>query len=130
LRADKTLASSVRRNGQRIYVVRAERGANRNSINAAMRAAGAQVLSRGSVSLIVADSAQLDRISEIEGVASIENYAPRVKHNEYGGGVILGSNAANAAGLFAVEDVDGALVGGASLTAAQFVPIVEAAARS
>jgi triosephosphate isomerase len=31
--------------------------------------------------------------------------------------------------LFALDDVDGALVGGASLTAAQFVPIVEAAAR-
>jgi triosephosphate isomerase len=36
----------------------------------------------------------------------------------------------NAAELFACPDVDGALVGGASLTAAQFVPIVEAAAKS
>jgi triosephosphate isomerase len=36
----------------------------------------------------------------------------------------------NAAELLAVPDVDGALVGGASLTAADFVPIVEAAARS
>ena len=44
----------------------------------------------------------------------------------YGGSV----NAANAAGLFAVDDVDGALVGGASLTAAGFVPIVEAASRA
>ncbi len=43
----------------------------------------------------------------------------------YGGSV----NAANAADLFAVPDVDGALVGGASLTAAAFVPIMEAAAR-
>ncbi len=34
----------------------------------------------------------------------------------------------NAAELLAVPDVDGALVGGASLTAAQFVPIIEAAA--
>ena len=34
----------------------------------------------------------------------------------------------NAALLMAVADVDGALVGGASLTAAQFVPIVEGAA--
>ena len=42
----------------------------------------------------------------------------------YGGSV----NAGNAAGLFAVPDVDGALVGGASLTAAAFVPIIEAAA--
>ena len=34
----------------------------------------------------------------------------------------------NAATLLAIADVDGALVGGASLTAAQFVPIIEAAA--
>jgi triosephosphate isomerase len=44
----------------------------------------------------------------------------------YGGSV----NAGNAAELFAVANVDGALVGGASLTAAAFVPIVEAAAAS
>jgi triosephosphate isomerase len=42
----------------------------------------------------------------------------------YGGSV----KAANAAGIFAVGNVDGALVGGASLTAADFVPIVAAAA--
>jgi triosephosphate isomerase len=44
----------------------------------------------------------------------------------YGGSV----KADNAAELFAVADVDGALVGGASLTAAQFVPIILAAAAS
>jgi len=44
----------------------------------------------------------------------------------YGGSV----KADNARELFAVPDVDGALVGGASLTAAAFVPIVEAAAVS
>ena len=44
----------------------------------------------------------------------------------YGGSV----KADNAAALFACADVDGALVGGASLTAAEFVPIVEAAAAS
>ena len=36
----------------------------------------------------------------------------------------------NVAELFACPDVDGALVGGASLTADQFVPIIEAAAAS
>jgi triosephosphate isomerase (TIM) len=41
----------------------------------------------------------------------------------YGGSV----KAANAAGIFAVPDVDGALVGGASLTASDFLPIVAAA---
>ena len=44
----------------------------------------------------------------------------------YGGSV----NAANAAEIFAVDDVDGALVGGASLTADKFLPIIEAAAQS
>jgi len=43
----------------------------------------------------------------------------------YGGSV----NAGNAAELLGVADVDGALVGGASLTAEAFVPIIEAAAR-
>ena len=33
----------------------------------------------------------------------------------------------NAKELMSVADVDGALVGGASLTAAQFVPIIEGA---
>ncbi|OAN60039.1 triose-phosphate isomerase [Sphingomonas sp. TDK1] len=42
----------------------------------------------------------------------------------YGGSV----SGANAASILAVDDVDGALVGGASLTAAKFVPIIEAAA--
>jgi triosephosphate isomerase (TIM) len=41
----------------------------------------------------------------------------------YGGSV----SAANAADILAIADVDGALVGGASLTAAKFVPIIEAA---
>lgn len=44
----------------------------------------------------------------------------------YGGSV----KADNALELFRVADVDGALVGGASLTAAQFVPIIEAASHS
>ena len=44
---------------------------------------------------------------------------------QYGGSV----NASNAAEIFAVDNVDGALVGGASLTAEKFLPIVEAAAQ-
>ena len=44
----------------------------------------------------------------------------------YGGSV----KASNAADIFAIPDVDGALVGGASLTAADFLPIVAAAAAS
>jgi triosephosphate isomerase len=44
----------------------------------------------------------------------------------YGGSV----KPSNAAEIFGVADVDGALVGGASMTAADFLPIVEAAAES
>jgi triosephosphate isomerase len=44
----------------------------------------------------------------------------------YGGSV----KASNAAEIFAIPDVDGALVGGASLKAVDFLPIVEAAAAS
>jgi triosephosphate isomerase len=44
----------------------------------------------------------------------------------YGGSV----KASNAAEIFAVRDVDGALVGGASLKASDFIPIVAAAART
>lgn len=44
----------------------------------------------------------------------------------YGGSV----KPTNAEGIFGVADVDGALVGGASLSAADFLPIVEAAARA
>jgi len=42
----------------------------------------------------------------------------------YGGSV----KSSNAGEIFAVPDIDGALVGGASLTAADFIPIVAAAA--
>jgi triosephosphate isomerase len=44
----------------------------------------------------------------------------------YGGSV----KPSNAAEIFSVEDVDGALVGGASLKAADFIPIIAAAAAS
>ncbi len=42
------------------------------------------------------------------------------------GGSVIGDNAG---AILATENVDGALVGGASLTAAKFVPIIQAAAR-
>jgi triosephosphate isomerase len=43
------------------------------------------------------------------------------------GGSVKGSNAVE---IFAIPDVDGALVGGASLKAADFIPIVAAASAS
>lgn len=59
------------------------------------------------------------KLGELAGAGAAE--AMRIL---YGGSV----NGDNAAELLGAVDVDGALVGGASLTAAKFLPIVEAAA--
>lgn len=99
IRAEHKLAPRLRRNGALPYIVRLERGSVTTAVEAALRAAGAEVLRRGSQLFIVADSTQLDRLAEIDGLASIENFQPRIKHNEYGGGVIMGSSAANANGF-------------------------------
>jgi len=71
----------------------------------------------------------MDDIAEMHGALRKRLAAAYGKAGEgvrilYGGSV-KGSNAAE---IFAVDNVDGALVGGASLKAADFMPIVEAAA--
>jgi triosephosphate isomerase len=71
-------------------------------------------------------------VDEIASIHSIARAKLRMMVGEaadgirilYGGSV----TGANAAAILAAENVDGALVGGASLTAAKFVPIIEAAA--
>lgn len=58
-----------------------------------------------------------------------ENYSSEFAQNvriQYGGSV----KASNAAELLARTDIDGALVGGASLTADEFIKIIEAAAQA
>lgn len=75
-------------------------------------------------------------VPTVDDVAAMHG-AIRAKLGEQAGGSAAGAmrilyggsvNAENAAELLDAGDVDGALVGGASLTAAKFVPIVEAAA--
>ena len=72
----------------------------------------------------VADVAEMHAAirTRLNGLLGEKGAAVRIL---YGGSV----KADNAAELMAVADVDGALVGGASLTAALFVPIIEATAR-
>ena len=70
----------------------------------------------------------LDEIGEIHAIAraklrTLVGDAADAIRILYGGSV-TGTNAGD---ILATEDVDGALVGGASLTAAKFVPIIEAA---
>jgi triosephosphate isomerase len=76
----------------------------------------------------VATPADVGEIHAAIRAALVQRYGDRGRRIRilYGGSV----KADNAAELFAVADVDGALVGGASLTAAAFVPIIEAASAS
>ena len=99
VRAEHVLARRLRRNGALPYVVRLERGADVGAVQSALSRAGVQVMRRGSQFMIVADSSALESLALVDGVASIENFAPRIKHNEFGGGVIMGSNTANANGF-------------------------------
>jgi subtilase family serine protease len=99
IRVDQKLALQLRRDGALPYIVRLEPGSLTGDVEAALRLAGVQVLRRGGQLMIIADSTQLERLAEIDGVGTIENYPLRIKHNEFGGGVILGSALANASGF-------------------------------
>jgi len=93
------LSPDVARGGTRLYTVRIERGADAGLATAAIAASGAQVLARAeNILLVAADSAQLDAIAHVVDVAWVQNFTFREKHNEYGAGVIMGANTANANG--------------------------------
>jgi triosephosphate isomerase len=75
------------------------------------------------------------KVPSIADIAEMHDAIRRQLDSAYGEGssavrVLYGGSvkASNAAEIFSVPSVDGALVGGASLTAADFLPIVEAAA--
>jgi triosephosphate isomerase len=75
------------------------------------------------------------KIPTIEDIAEMHSALRRRLRDAYGDAgksvrILYGGSVkpTNAADIFSVLDVDGALVGGASLKAADFVPIIEAAA--
>ena len=94
------LGPELLRNGQRGYLVRIERGADLADAIASIAATGAQILSReGSLLTVSATALQLDAMAHVLDVASVENLALRRKHNEFGGGEILGAGLVNANGF-------------------------------
>lgn len=94
------LSPELVRGGTRAYHVRVERGVDPAVVGAAIASTGAQVLERsGSLVTITADPDQVDAVAHVLDVASIEEFLPRTKHNDYGGGVILGANIAGAKGF-------------------------------
>lgn len=89
--------AGLKRAGTRLYRVQVERGADVAQVSAAIGRAGAAVVgSQANTLLVAADSAQLDGVAQVADVAFVQNYVLFEKHNEYGGGSIIGANAANA----------------------------------
>jgi PAS domain S-box-containing protein len=110
-----------------LYRVRIERGADARSAAEAIAATGVQVLDReGNVLLVSAEAAQLDDIAQVLDVAWVQHFKLREKHNEYGGGGIMGAGTAEANGydgstqIVAVADTG--IGGGTAATAHADVP--------
>lgn len=115
------------RDGQHLYRVRVERGIPVGPAAIAIGRMGIEVQELGSnVLLILADSDKLDAIAKILDVAWVDNFYLRQTENEYGAGVILGSNSANAHGYDGSSQVvavaDTGLGGGAAASAHRDIP--------
>jgi serine protease AprX len=122
------LSPDLAREGTNLYRVRVERGADAGLTMAAVVQSGAQVLrGQGSnILLVAADSGQLDAIAQVLDVAWVENFVLPQKHNEFGAGVIMGANTANANGYDGstqtVAVADTGLGGGTAATAHPDIP--------
>ncbi|RMF28217.1 MAG: hypothetical protein D6759_16280, partial [Chloroflexi bacterium] len=93
------LSPTLIREGTRLYTVRVEPGADVGLVRASIARLGGRVLSGSRTNLrIIADGALLDAIARIPDVAWIENFVFPEPQNEYGAGIILGANTANANG--------------------------------
>jgi PKD repeat protein len=93
------LSPYLKRDGTQIYTVRIEQGSDVGAARTAIAKSGATVLAhKRNILEVSADSAQLEAIARVLDVAWVENFMLRKKHNEYGGGEIMGSATANLAG--------------------------------
>ncbi len=76
-----------------------EAGADAGGVAKRVSALGvSSVTVDGNILTLLASYAQVEAIAQLDDVAWIENFLLREKHNEYGGGVILGANNAQANG--------------------------------
>jgi subtilase family serine protease/subtilisin family serine protease len=116
------LPPDVVRGGQvRPYTVRLERGVNAADARAEITATGAAVLQHdGEWLMIAANAEQLEAVARVVDVGSIESFAIRRKHNEFGGSVMR-AEVAVAAGYDGstqtIAVTDSGLGGGTALTA-------------
>jgi subtilase family serine protease len=92
-------ARGLARGGTRGYSVLVDRDGNWPLIQAAIEATGTRVVRRDRDRWsIIANPQQLDAIALIAGVHSIDNMVLYQKHNEFGGGTIVGATTAHTAG--------------------------------
>ncbi len=121
------LSPDLRTDGVDLFRVRLERGAARGAATAAVRAAGATLVGQdGDILLVATDASQIEAVARVLDVAWVENFAFHQKHNEYGAGVILGADTANAAGYDGSTQIaavaDTGLGGGTAATAHPDIP--------
>ena len=127
------LSPRLTRNGERLYVVRLEPGSDETLAAAAIDGSGARVLRREGRTLVVSASAErLDALAAVQDVAWIEDFVLRKKHNDKGGGVIMGAATANGSGYDGstqtVAIADTGLGGGTAATAHAHIPASRVAA--
>jgi subtilisin family serine protease len=112
---------------QALYQVQIARGADAAVSRRAIKRLGVEVLSReGRTLLVAADATQLEALAQILDVAWVDNFVLYETHNEYGGGGIMGANAAFASGYDGssqtVAVADTGLGGGTASTAHRDIP--------
>ena len=127
------LSPRLTRNGERLYVVRLEPGVDETRAVAAIDGSGVRVLGRDGRTLVASASAErLEALAGVQDVAWIEDFVLRKKHNDKGGGVIMGAATANASGYDGstqtVAIADTGLGGGTAATAHAHIPASRVAA--
>ncbi len=108
--------------GKGLYRVQVESGRDVAAIAKTMDELGVEILTYGGADVVVAaDAAQLESVAQILDVAWVDNFTLYEKHNEYGGGGIMGANTAFANGYNGSTQVvavaDTGLGGGTAATA-------------
>jgi serine protease AprX len=94
------LSPRLVRAGERPYVVRLEAGSDPAQAETSIGLTGGRVLRRDGRSLVVlAPAERLPALAGLEDVAWVENFVLRQKHNDKGGGVIMGGAIARARGF-------------------------------
>jgi serine protease AprX len=121
------LSPALKRTGTQLYKLRIERGADVAQASAALVQSGAVLVAgENDILVVAADAAQLDAFAEVLDVAWIENFTFQEKHNEYGGGNIIGGATANANGYNGSTQIsavaDTGLGGGTAATAHPDIP--------